>query len=159
MTVTFSQPEGQVPVTVDSRRIERILRNLLANAIDHSEGKPVEVDVVATDDAVAIAVTDHGVGLKPGQEELVFNRFWRADPARKRHSGGTGLGLAIAHEDAQLHGGTLDAVGEPGRGSRFRLTLPREPKAPYKESPIPLELPPVADPKHAAQSPSKEVSV
>ena len=159
VTVTFSQPEGPVPVTVDSRRIERILRNLLANAIDHSEGKPVEVDVVATDDAVAIAVTDHGVGLKPGQEELVFNRFWRADPARKRHSGGTGLGLAIAHEDAQLHGGTLDAVGEPGRGSRFRLTLPREPKAPYKESPIPLELPPVADPKHAAQSPSKEVSV
>ena len=67
---------------------------------------------------------DHGVGLRPGEAALVFNRFWRADPARARTTGGTGLGLAIALEDARLHGGWLQAWGEPGEGSVFRLTLP-----------------------------------
>jgi len=86
--VSFNEPDEPVSVVVDSRRIERIMRNLIANAIDHSEGNPVEVTLAATDDAVAITVVDHGVGLKPGQEDLVFNRFWRADPSRKRHSGG-----------------------------------------------------------------------
>ena len=68
---------------------------------------------------------DHGVGLKPGEATRVFNRFWRADPARARTTGGTGLGLSIAVEDARLHGGWLQAWGEPGGGSQFRLTLPR----------------------------------
>ena len=72
-----------------------------------------------------MAVRDYGVGLRPGEEQLVFDRFWRADPARARTTGGTGLGLAIALEDARLHGGWLEAWGEPGRGSVFRLTLPR----------------------------------
>lgn len=139
--VTFHVPEYSVGVVMDSRRIERIVRNLLANAIDHSEGKPVDVQLAVNDEAVAIAVTDHGVGLKPGQEELVFNRFWRADPSRKRHSGGTGLGLAIASEDARLHGGRLEASGAVGIGSRFRLTLPLVAKERYSESPIPLAHP------------------
>ncbi|AKK02533.1 MtrAB system histidine kinase MtrB [Corynebacterium epidermidicanis] len=141
--VKFELPEQPVNVVIDSRRIERILRNLIANAIDHSEGKPINVQLATSDDAVAIAVTDHGVGLKPGQEELVFNRFWRADPSRKRHSGGTGLGLAISSEDASLHGGALEASGELGIGSRFRLTLPVRPGQPYQESPIPLIHPDV----------------
>lgn len=141
--VRFDTPEEPVPAVIDARRIERILRNLLANAIDHSEGRPVDVQLAAASDAVAIAVTDHGVGLKPGQEEVVFNRFWRADPSRKRHSGGTGLGLAIASEDAILHGGTLEASGELGIGSRFRLTLPLKPGEPYRESPISLLHPDV----------------
>lgn len=145
--VTLNLPDEPVTVEGDSRRIERVLRNLLANAIDHSEGKPVVLDMVANETAVGIAVTDHGVGLKPGQEELVFNRFWRADASRKRHSGGTGLGLAIAREDAALHGGTLDAVGMVGVGSRFRLILPRTPLGPIEEEPIALEIP------HAPQSP------
>ena len=114
--VQINMPAEPVTIEADSRRIERILRNLLANAIDHSEGKPVVVDMVANEEAVGIAVTDSGVGLKEGQEELVFNRFWRADASRKRHSGGTGLGLAIAREDAVLHGGTLDAIGYLGVG-------------------------------------------
>ncbi len=139
--IRVNAPEEPVSVECDSRRVERILRNLLANAIDHSEGNPVTVDIAATDDAVGIAVTDSGVGLKEGQEELVFNRFWRADSSRKRHSGGTGLGLAIAREDAVLHGGTLDAVGEFGVGSRFRLTLPRTPGATVESEPIALVLP------------------
>lgn len=139
--VQINMPAEPVTIEADSRRIERILRNLLANAIDHSEGKPVVVDMVANEEAVGIAVTDSGVGLKEGQEELVFNRFWRADASRKRHSGGTGLGLAIAREDAVLHGGTLDAIGYLGVGSRFRLIVPRVPNTPIESEPIVLEVP------------------
>lgn len=139
--VEFKVPEEPLTVEGDSRRIERILRNLLANAIDHSEGNPVVVEVAGNEEAVGIAVTDQGVGLREGQEELVFNRFWRADASRKRQSGGTGLGLAIAREDAVLHGGTLDAIGMFGVGSRFRLILPRVPHTPIAQEPIALELP------------------
>ena len=139
--VQLNLPEERIGVEADSRRLERILRNLLANAIDHSEGNPVAVDIAATDTAVGVTVTDHGVGLKPGQEELVFNRFWRADSSRKRHSGGTGLGLAIAREDAVLHGGTLDATGYEGFGSRFRLIIPRTPNTEVGEAPIAVEIP------------------
>ena len=139
--VRFRTPDEPVLITGDSRRIERVLRNLIANAIDHSEGNPVDVTLAANDDAVAITVTDHGVGLKPGQEELVFNRFWRADASRRRHSGGTGLGLAIAREDVVLHGGQLDAAGTIGVGSQFRVVLPREPRNPITNSPLELEAP------------------
>ncbi|MFP7366366.1 MtrAB system histidine kinase MtrB [Corynebacterium callunae] len=139
--LVVDMPEESVMINGDSRRIERIVRNLLANAIDHSKGHPVELKLRATDAAVAIAVIDHGVGLKPGQDELVFNRFWRADPSRVRHSGGTGLGLAISREDAALHGGTLEAAGTVGIGSIFRLVLPREPHGDYRRSPIALVAP------------------
>ncbi len=145
--VEFIKPDTPVTIVGDSRRIERILRNLLANAIDHSEGKPVVVQLAETSQAAAITVVDHGVGLKPGQEELVFNRFWRADPSRVRHSGGTGLGLAISHEDARLHGGTLDALGAEGVGTMFRLILPKIPHGRYSVDPLPLEVPaPWVDP-------------
>ena len=79
------------------------------------------------------------MGLKPGEATRVFSRFWRADPARARTTGGTGLGLSIALEDARLHGGWLQAWGEPGGGSQFRLTLPRTADEPLRGSPIPLE--------------------
>ncbi|APT93092.1 histidine kinase [Corynebacterium phocae] len=138
--VVLNLPDHKVTAEADPRRIERILRNLLANAIDHSEGKPVVVDFGENEFAVGIAVTDSGIGLKAGQEELVFNRFWRADASRKRHSGGTGLGLAIARQDALLHGGTLDATGEFGRGSRFRLIIPRVPNTLVEQDPIELAL-------------------
>jgi two-component system, OmpR family, sensor histidine kinase MtrB len=124
---------------VDTRRIQRVLRNLLANAIEHGEGRPIEVYVAADDAAVAIAVRDHGVGLAPGEAAMVFNRFWRADPARARTTGGTGLGLSISMEDAHLHGGWLQVWGETGDGSQFRLTVPREPGIELEHSPIPLE--------------------
>jgi two-component system sensor histidine kinase MtrB len=70
---------------------------------------------------------------------MVFNRFWRGDPARARTTGGTGLGLSIAMEDAHLHGGWLQAWGEPGDGCQFRLTVPRRQGAELDGSPIPLE--------------------
>ena len=116
---------GEAKAEVDARRIERILRNLVVNAIEHSEGRPIEILVASDQLAVAVAVRDHGVGFEASQAKQVFHRFWRADPARARTVGGSGLGLAIAMEDANLHGGWLTAWGRPGLGAQFRLTLPR----------------------------------
>ncbi|WP_272463069.1 MtrAB system histidine kinase MtrB [Intrasporangium calvum] len=132
------QPAVPVVAEMDTRRIERVLRNLVANAIEHGEGRPVEVTLGANDSAVAVTVRDHGVGLRPGEAALVFTRFWRADPARTRTTGGTGLGLAISLEDARLHAGRLEAWGAPGEGSCFRLTLPRHADATITGSPLPL---------------------
>ncbi|MEP6478880.1 MAG: MtrAB system histidine kinase MtrB [Rhodoglobus sp.] len=134
-------PGGYFEAEVDARRIRRILQNLLGNAIDHGEGKPIEVHVDSDAAAVAIAVRDFGVGMTPGAMERVFDRFWRADPSRQRTTGGTGLGLAISLEDAALHGGWLEVWSSPGEGSCFRLTLPRIRGAELKSSP--LELPPL----------------
>ena len=136
--VEVDMPDEAVIADVDPRRVERILRNLIANALDHSESKPVKVTLRASDTALAVSVRDHGVGLKPGEDALVFNRFWRADPSRVRRSGGTGLGLAIALEDAKLHGGRLDCWGRPGEGSCFRLTIPRRHGGTLTSSPLPL---------------------
>ncbi|CAM5670432.1 two-component sensor histidine kinase [Streptomyces spiroverticillatus] len=131
--------EQSVVVEADARRVERVLRNLVVNAVEHGEGRDVVVRLGAAQGAVAVAVRDYGVGLKPGEATRVFSRFWRADPARARTTGGTGLGLSIAVEDARLHGGWLQAWGEPGGGSQFRLTLPRTVDEPLRGSPIPLE--------------------
>ncbi|WP_187645535.1 MtrAB system histidine kinase MtrB [Streptomyces sp. TRM49041] len=131
--------EQPVIAEADARRVERVLRNLVVNAVEHGEGRDVVVRLAAAGGAVAVAVRDYGVGLKPGEATRVFNRFWRADPARARTTGGTGLGLSIALEDARLHGGWLQAWGEPGGGSQFRLTLPRTADEPLRGSPIPLE--------------------
>ncbi|MEW2548317.1 MtrAB system histidine kinase MtrB [Streptomyces sp. NPDC047002] len=132
--------DGQpVVAEADARRVERVLRNLVVNAVEHGDGRDVVVRLGAAGGAVAVAVRDYGVGLKPGEATRVFNRFWRADPARARTTGGTGLGLSIAVEDARLHGGWLQAWGEPGGGSQFRLTLPRTADEPLRGSPIPLE--------------------
>ena len=123
---------------IDQRRIERVIRNLLGNAIEHGEGRPVLITVAQDADAVAVCVRDHGVGLRPNEQRLVFNRFWRADPARARSTGGTGLGLAIALEDAHLQGGWLQVWGAPGLGANFRLTLPRRAGIVLSGSPLPL---------------------
>ncbi|AZQ71862.1 HAMP domain-containing histidine kinase [Streptomyces luteoverticillatus] len=131
--------EQPVIAEADARRVERVLRNLVVNAVEHGEGRDVVVRLGVAGGAVAVAVRDYGVGLKPGEATRVFNRFWRADPARARTTGGTGLGLSIAVEDARLHGGWLQAWGEPGGGSQFRLTLPRTAGEPLRGSPIPLE--------------------
>ena len=136
--VIVHQPDAPVTVDMDSRRVERILRNLLGNALDHSEGNPVVITIGHDDDAVAVTVRDHGVGLRPGEAGLVFNRFWRGDTSRSRLTGGTGLGLAISLEDARLHDGWLQAWGERGRGAQFRLTLPRHAGHTLMSSPIPL---------------------
>ena len=113
-------------------------RNLVANAIEHGQGQPVVVTLRANSTAVSVSVRDYGIGLKEGEADKVFDRFWRADPARARTTGGTGLGLSISLEDARLHDGFLEAWGAPGEGSCFRLTLPRVQGVAIAASPGPL---------------------
>ena len=146
---------GSTIVEADPRRVERIVRNLVGNAIEHSESEPVEVQLAGDAAAVALTVRDHGVGLREADLGMVFNRFWRADPARARTIGGTGLGLSIALEDAHLHGGWLQVWGSRTRartsGSHCRggsVTRSRAPRCPWSR-PMP---PP------AARAPSRQPS-
>jgi two-component system sensor histidine kinase MtrB len=140
----LATPGGHVGMDLDGRRIRRILRNLVGNAIEHGEARPVQVVVDSDADTVAIAVRDHGVGMPPEDAARVFDRFWRADPSRKRTIGGTGLGLAISLEDAHLHGGRIDVWTRRGEGSVFVLTLPRRPGEIASRSAIPV--PPLDEP-------------
>ncbi|HEV7811538.1 MAG TPA: MtrAB system histidine kinase MtrB [Leifsonia sp.] len=133
-------PGGYFEAEVDARRIRRILRNLLGNAVEHGEGRPIVVTVDSNATAIAIAVRDYGIGMTAADALKVFDRFWRADPSRQRTIGGTGLGLAISLEDAVLHEGWLEVWSESGRGTCFRLTLPRVRGVPIATSPI--DLPP-----------------
>ena len=137
--VVVEQPARPCVAEADARRVERVVRNLVTNAIDHAghDGRVV-VRLAADHHAAAIAVRDYGAGLAPGEAALVFNRFWRGDPARARTSGGTGLGLSISLEDTRLHGGWLQAWGRPGEGAQFRLTLPRRAGETLHSSPFPL---------------------
>jgi two-component system, OmpR family, sensor histidine kinase MtrB len=125
ISISIDHETEQVMIRADIRRVERIMRNLLSNALDHAEDKPINVTVVATRTEVAVGVRDYGTGIEPSALSRIFDRFWRADPSRARVRGGTGLGLSIALEDARLHNGELDAWGLPGHGAHFVLTLPR----------------------------------
>ncbi|MDV2977337.1 MtrAB system histidine kinase MtrB [Pseudarthrobacter oxydans] len=137
--IVLRAPEGAIIVEMDARRIDRILRNLILNAVEHGEGKPVTVTVAASQTAVGIAVRDHGIGMTPAEAARVFDRFWRADPARARTTGGSGLGLSIAMEDTKLHNGWLQAWGKKGSGANFRLTLPLRQGEEIDKSPVQLE--------------------
>jgi two-component system sensor histidine kinase MtrB len=150
-------PADPVVADIDPRRVERILRNLVGNAIEHGDGGPVEIRLAGNEHAVAVTVRDHGIGLRPGEAALVFNRFWRADPSRNRNTGGTGLGLAISLEDARLHGGWLHPWGRPGLGAQFRLTLPVRPGERLTRSPLPVVPPDVGPPNQQAARTTEEV--
>ena len=123
---------------MDSRRIERIVRNLLTNAIEHGAGGVIDVRTASRGSTLALTVQDFGVGLSPEEATRVFDRFWRAAPSRTHTLGGTGLGLAIAHEDAEAHGGLLEAWGVKGETAVFRLLLPRSSGAKLTASPLAL---------------------
>ncbi|HSF60576.1 MAG TPA: HAMP domain-containing sensor histidine kinase [Gaiellaceae bacterium] len=111
-----------VVVETDPRRAERILSNLIENAVAHG-GSEVAVRVGGLDDTAAfVEIQDHGPGIAPDHLAHVFERFYKADPARA--GGGSGLGLAIAFENARLLGGRIDAQSEVGVGSCFTLKLP-----------------------------------
>ncbi|MBT8162510.1 MULTISPECIES: MtrAB system histidine kinase MtrB [Arthrobacter] len=137
--VRLTSRHKRIIVEMDARRIDRILRNLLLNAVEHGEGKPVHVSVAANHDAVAVSVRDFGIGMTAAEAARVFDRFWRADPARARTTGGSGLGLSIAAEDTKLHNGWLQAWGHKGSGSNFRLTLPLKKGGTIGKSPLQLE--------------------
>jgi two-component system sensor histidine kinase MtrB len=136
--LTVDRPDEDVIADVDARRVERILRNLVGNAIEHGAGRPVEITLAANRTAAALTVRDHGVGLASADAQHVFDRFWRADPSRVRSVGGSGLGLSISLEDARLHGGWLQVWGQPGSGAQFRLTVPLAAGGELTGSPLPL---------------------
>lgn len=136
--ITLHAPSAPAMAEIDRVRVNRVVRNLLVNAIEHGERRPIDVFVAANAEAVAVSVRDHGVGMSEEQIEHVFDRFWRADPSRRRALGGSGLGLAISLEDAHLHGGWLQAWGREGEGSCFRLTIPRRAGQAITTSPLPL---------------------
>lgn len=140
VTLRLWVQQGEHVASVDAPRVGRIVRNLLSNAIEHAQGGPVDIGVASTQRTVAVVVRDYGVGLSSAQVQRVFDRFWRADPARARTMGGTGLGLSIAREDAQLHDGALEAWGLPGEGASFRLMLPRSSRGLGVKEPLPLQI-------------------
>jgi two-component system sensor histidine kinase MtrB len=138
-------PGGHSDVLVDPRRIRRIVTNLVANAIEHGEGHPIVIEIDSNAEAVSVVVDDRGVGMTAEQAAQVFNRFYRADPARPRTIGGTGLGLSISFEDARIHNGKLEVWAAPGEGARFMLTVPRKPSMRWKSTALALARPGVFD--------------
>lgn len=137
-SLVLRAPDRPVMAQFDDRRINRIARNLIANAIEHGEGRPIVVTVDSNATAVALSVRDYGIGMSDDQQANVFERFWRADPSRKRTMGGSGLGMAIAKDDAHLHHGLLEVWSVPKLGTNFRLTLPIAADEPIVSSPLPL---------------------
>jgi len=110
----------------DKQRLERVVANLVDNAVAHGKGRDVTVRVGAGDGQLLLSVEDHGPGIPAAVIPRIFERFFKVDPARHRGDGrGSGLGLAIARENAHLHGGEIEVRSEPGRGARFTLRLPR----------------------------------
>lgn len=107
------------------------MHNLIANAIHYSpDGSRVGIGVSENNGVVEIAVTDQGIGIPEEDRERVFERFYRIDPARSRHTGGTGLGLSIVKHVVQNHGGDVRLWSQPGRGSTFTIRLPEATTAP-----------------------------
>ncbi|MFJ6385067.1 sensor histidine kinase [Kitasatospora sp. NPDC092039] len=116
---------ADLSVRLDPRRFDVIVANLVGNALRHGR-PPVRVALRGAHDQLVLTVTDRGPGIPPAELPHLFDRFYKADKARKR-SEGSGLGLAIAQENARLHGGLIDAANAPDGGAVFTLVLPRDP--------------------------------
>ncbi len=109
----------------DKRRLERVVGNLVDNALTHGQ-LPVTVRVASANGTIRLAVEDRGPGIGGRDLPRIFDRFYKADPSRPRLDGrGSGLGLAIAQENARLHGGEIDVESIPGAGATFVFRLPR----------------------------------
>src|SRR6266576_3469717 len=125
-------PPEPIVVSVDATRIRQLILNLLTNAVKYTPpGGTVRMQLGSANGRVTLSVADTGIGIAPGDLPHIFDRFWRADSARTRTSErpGAGLGLAICKWIAEAHGGRIDVVSRPGRGTTFTVTLPREPAA------------------------------
>jgi signal transduction histidine kinase/CheY-like chemotaxis protein len=125
LDLTVRLPEDMPRVRCDIDRVRQILTNLVGNAIKFTEGGTVRVTAEATPLAVAIFVTDTGIGIPETQQERIFDEFVQVDQSLARRQAGTGLGLAIARRLARLMGGEITVSSVQGSGSRFTLTLPR----------------------------------
>jgi two-component system sensor histidine kinase BaeS len=122
LTVEAAAP---VWVNADPDRLRQVLGNLLSNAVRYTDaGGNVLVRVRSTVAEALLTVKDTGMGMTPYDMARVFDRFWRADPARQRATGGSGLGLTIAHRIVSDHGGRIEVSSQPGRGTEFVVRLP-----------------------------------
>jgi signal transduction histidine kinase len=127
VVVTVSLPPGPLVASIEPGRVRQMLMNLITNAIKYTpRGGAVELSLAEEEQEAVIQVRDTGIGIAPGDLPHVFERFWRADPARSRtgERPGVGLGLAIVKWVVDAHGGTITVQSRPGRGSTFRVTLP-----------------------------------
>lgn len=121
-----AEVEGGVVVSGDEDRLRQVIGNLFTNVRVHTPAEsPVDVSLSARDGVSELRVSDHGPGVDREHVEHIFDRFYRADPARSRDRGGSGLGLSIAASVALAHGGTIAYTDTPGGGATFTLTLPR----------------------------------
>jgi len=131
ISVTSTLPDHPVRLAVDRQRIREMLLNLVTNAIKYTPtGGTIDVSLAEQDTGVSLTVRDTGIGIAPGDLPHIFERFWRADPARSRTGDrpGTGLGLAITKWIAEAHGGAITVQSRPGRGTIFTVHLPRVPR-------------------------------
>jgi two-component system sensor histidine kinase MtrB len=138
--VILHAPNTPIMVDVDPRRIKRIIRNLISNALDHRENQRVDVQIAESENEVSVGVRDYGSGFNYTDRKMLFERFWRADSSRARSTGGTGLGLSISLEDAKLHQGEIEVWGERGRGAHFVLTIPKYAGGSIESRPISAQL-------------------
>jgi signal transduction histidine kinase len=125
-------PAEPMVVSVDATRIRQLILNLLTNAVKYTpSGGTVRMQLATANGRITLSVADTGIGIAPGDLPHIFDRFWRADSARTRtgERPGAGLGLAICKWIAEAHGGRIDVVSRPGRGTTFTVTLPRDPTA------------------------------
>ena len=146
ISVTSEIPSQPLLMAVDRHRIREMLLNLVTNAIKYTPpGGTVALTLSQEDGSVVFTVADTGIGIAPGDLPHIFDRFWRADPARSRTGDrpGTGLGLAITKWIAEAHGGSITVQSRPGRGSLFTVRLPKEQIAqpPPAEEEVPDSVP------------------
>ncbi|TVR09532.1 MAG: sensor histidine kinase [Phormidium sp. GEM2.Bin31] len=127
LTLSLDCPEDLPKVFGDYDRIEQVLMNLLGNAVRYSDSGTISVKAWCDEPYIWTAVSDTGIGIAPGDLPYVFDRFWRAERSRSRHSGGTGIGLAITRRLVELHGGTIEVKSQLGQGSTFYFSLPMLP--------------------------------
>ncbi|MBZ5737404.1 ATP-binding protein [Nocardioides mangrovi] len=124
LTLDVSYPEDPVPFLGDRDMLERVVINLVGNAVKFTpEGGKVNVDL-SLEDEIVIAVSDTGIGIPPQEVELLFSRFFRSSLAQERAIPGSGLGLSITHAIVEQHGGSIGVESEPGVGTTFRVRLP-----------------------------------
>src|SRR3954468_2029062 len=119
--------DGDAPVTVmgDASQLRQVLGNLLRNALVHTPvGTPIDLSVKVAGGDALVEVRDHGRGLPTDDTDVLFERFWRADPGRGRGRAGAGLGLSIVAAIVEAHGGTVKAANAEGGGAVFTISLP-----------------------------------